>query len=95
MLFEENPIDGQFAEYECGAGGIRLAGQSFHKPVLVDYPEILIIGTGAAQEFIHPKIMADFSRIGISVECMNTDSAFRTLVFLHSEGRRAWAWLQP
>ncbi|HEZ4286267.1 TPA: hypothetical protein WIF25_000613, partial [Neisseria meningitidis] len=46
-------------------------------------------------EFIHPKIMADFSRIGISVECMNTDSAFRTLVFLHSEGRRAWAWLQP
>lgn len=86
MLFEENPIDGQFAEYECGAGGIRLTGQSFHKPVLVhkdsvclsqcrtlsdltpenllsdikpvDYPEILIIGTGAAQEFIHPKIMA-------------------------------------
>ncbi len=52
----------------------------------VDYPEILIIGTGAAQEFIHPKIMADFSRIGISVECMNTDSAFKTLVFLHSEG---------
>ncbi|WP_409072344.1 MTH938/NDUFAF3 family protein [Neisseria meningitidis] len=55
----------------------------------------MIIGTGAAQEFIHPKIMADFSRIGIGVECMNTDSAFRTLVFLHSEGRRAWAWLQP
>ncbi len=60
-----------------------------------DYPEILIIGTGAAQEFIHPKIIADFSRVGIGVECMNTDSAFRTLVFLHSEGRRAWAWLQP
>ncbi|HEZ1477494.1 TPA: Mth938-like domain-containing protein [Neisseria meningitidis] len=123
MLFEENPIDGQFAEYECGAGGIRLSGRHFNKPVLLhrdsaglskwqslseltpdnllsdvkadDYPEILIIGTGAAQEFIHPKIMADFSRIGIGVECMNTDSAFRTLVFLHSEGRRAWAWLQP
>ena len=26
-----------------------------------DYPEILIIGTGAVQKFIHPKIMADFS----------------------------------
>ncbi|HFC8547393.1 TPA: Mth938-like domain-containing protein [Neisseria lactamica] len=123
MLFEENPIDGQFAEYDFGAGEIRLSGRHFNKPVLLrqgsaepsicrslsdltpdnllsdvkpdDYPEILIIGTGAAQEFIHPKIMADFSRIGIGVECMNTDSAFRTLVFLHSEGRRAWAWLQP
>ncbi len=123
MLFEENPIDGQFAEYECGAGGIRLAGQYFDRPVLLrqgsampskwqslseltpdnllsgvkadDYPEILIIGTGAVQKFIHPKIMADFSRIGIGVECMNTESACRTLVFLHSEGRRAWAWFQP
>ncbi|HEZ5906053.1 TPA: hypothetical protein WI119_000449 [Neisseria meningitidis] len=123
MLFEENPIDEHFAEYDRRTGEIRLSGRHFNKPVLlhrdsaglskwqslseltpdnllsdikpVDYPEILIIGTGAAQEFIHPKIMADFSRIGISVECMNTDSAFRTLVFLHSEGRRAWAWLQP
>ncbi|HEY9941691.1 TPA: hypothetical protein WD466_000247 [Neisseria meningitidis] len=123
MLFEENPIDEHFAEYDRRTGEIRLSGRHFNKPVLlhrdsaglskwqslseltpdnllsdikpVDYPEILIIGTGAAQEFIHPKIMADFSRIGIGVECMNTDSAFRTLVFLHSEGRRAWAWLQP
>lgn len=123
MLFEENPIDGHFAEYGHRSGEIRLAGQSFHKPVLVhkdsvclsqcrtlsdltpenllpdiepvDYPEILIIGTGAVQKFIHPKIMADFSQIGIGVECMNTESACRTLVFLHSEGRRAWAWLQP
>ncbi|HHK5575472.1 TPA: Mth938-like domain-containing protein [Neisseria polysaccharea] len=123
MLFEENPIDGHFAEYGHRSGEIRLAGQSFHKPVLVhkdsvclsqcrtlsdltpdnllsdvkadDYPEILIIGTGAVQKFIHPKIMADFSQIGIGVECMNTESACRTLAFLHSEGRKAWAWLRP
>lgn len=123
MLFEENPIDGHFAEYDHRSGEIRLAGQSFYKPVLVhkdsvclsqcrtlsdltpdnllsdvkadDYPEILIIGTGAVQKFIHPKIMADFSQIGIGVECMNTESACRTLAFLHSEGRKAWAWLQP
>ena len=123
MLFEENPIDEHFAEYDRCTGEIRLSGRHFNKPVLLhkdsaglskwqslseltpdnllsdvkadDYPEILIIGTGAVQKFIHPKIMADFSQIGIGVECMNIESACRTLAFLHSEGRKAWAWLQP
>ena len=44
-------------------------------------PEVIIIGTGAKQKFLHPKIAAALSAYGIGFECMNTASACRTLVY--------------
>ena len=35
MLFEENPIDEHFAEYDRRTGEIRLSGRYFNKPVLL------------------------------------------------------------
>ena len=58
-------------------------------------PEVIIIGTGAKQQFIHPKIAAALSTYGVGLECMNTASACRTLVLLQGEGRSTWAWLWP
>ncbi|EFV81157.1 MULTISPECIES: Mth938-like domain-containing protein [Neisseria] len=58
-------------------------------------PEVIIIGTGAKQQFMHPKIAAALSAYGIGFECMNTSSACRTLVLLQGEGRSTWAWLWP
>ena len=58
-------------------------------------PEVIIIGTGAKQQFMHPKIAAALSAYGVGLECMNTASACRTLVILHGEGRNTWAWLWP
>lgn len=58
-------------------------------------PEVIIIGTGAKQKFLHPKIAAALSAYGIGFECMNTASACRTLVLLQGEGRSTWAWLWP
>ena len=58
-------------------------------------PEVIIIGTGAKQKFLHPKIAAALSAYGIGLECMNTASACRTLVLLQGEGRSTWAWLWP
>ncbi|WP_165008822.1 MTH938/NDUFAF3 family protein [Neisseria yangbaofengii] len=58
-------------------------------------PEVIIIGTGAKQEFIHPKIIAEAASRGVGLECMNTASACRTLVLLQGEGRNVWAWLWP
>lgn len=58
-------------------------------------PEVIIIGTGAKQQFLHPKIAAVLSAYGIGFECMNTASACRTLVLLQGEGRSTWAWLWP
>lgn len=58
-----------------------------------DLPEVVIVGTGGKQIFVPPKIMAAFARYGIGVECMNTDSACRTLALLRGDGRKVWAWL--
>ena len=58
-------------------------------------PEVIIIGTGAKQKFLHPKIAAALSAYGVGFECMNTASACRTLVLLQGEGRSTWAWLWP
>ena len=58
-------------------------------------PEVIILGTGAKQQFMHPKIAAALSAYGIGFECMNTSSACRTLVLLQGEGRSTWAWLWP
>ena len=60
-----------------------------------DRPEVIIIGTGEKQKFLHPKIAAALSAYGVGLECMNTASACRTLVLLQGEGRSAWAWLWP
>ena len=58
-------------------------------------PEVIIIGTGAKQQSLHPKIAAALSAYGIGFECMNTASACRTLVLLQGEERSTWAWLWP
>ena len=58
-------------------------------------PEIVLVGTGERQQFLHPKIAAELAANGIGLECMNTASACRTLMLLQGEGRRVWAWLWP
>lgn len=57
--------------------------------------EVVLIGTGEKQVFLHPKIMADLASRGIGLESMNTAAACRTWMMLQSEGRSVWAWLWP
>lgn len=58
-------------------------------------PEVILVGTGATQQFLHPKITAALAAKGIGLESMNTAAACRTYMILQSEGRRVWAWLWP
>lgn len=55
--------------------------------------EVLIVGTGQKQQFLPAQLMAQVAQYGIGIECMNTDSACRTIMMLQSEGRQVWAWL--
>ena len=59
------------------------------------HPELILIGTGKTQQFLHPKLNAALAARGIGIEYMNTAAACRTLLMLQSEGRRVWAWLWP
>ena len=55
--------------------------------------EIILIGTGAKQQFLSPKLVAELSAHGAALECMTTAAACRTYALLASEGRKVWAWL--
>jgi uncharacterized protein len=51
-------------------------------------PEVVILGTGKRQRFIHPRLIAPLTARHVGVECMDNQAACRTYNFLMGEGRR-------
>lgn len=51
-------------------------------------PDVVILGTGARQRFIHPRLIASLSNLRIGVECMDNQAACRTYNILMGEGRK-------
>ncbi|MFP4154974.1 MAG: Mth938-like domain-containing protein [Halothiobacillaceae bacterium] len=51
-------------------------------------PEVILLGTGARQQFLPAQLMAHLARRGVGIECMDTGAACRTYAVLSSEGRR-------
>ena len=56
--------------------------------ILADAPDVVILGTGARQRFIHPKLTAALTMRRIGVECMDSQAACRTYNILMGEGRK-------
>ena len=54
-------------------------------------PEVVLLGTGATQDFPHPAVMAACLQRGIGIEVMANDAAARTYSVLAGEGRRVAA----
>lgn len=54
-------------------------------------PDVLLLGTGAAQRFPHPRLYRSLTDARIGVECMDTPAACRTYNILVAEGRRVIA----
>lgn len=54
-------------------------------------PEVLLIGTGARQQFAHPRLYRHLSDAGIAVEFMDTPAACRTYNILVAEDRKVIA----
>lgn len=50
-------------------------------------PEVLLLGTGATQRFVHPRLYRALTGAGIGVECMSTPAACRTYNILIEEDR--------
>ena len=61
--------------------------------LLVHTPEIVLLGTGAAQRFLHPRVLAALTDARVGVETMDTRAACRTFNILVGEGRRVAAAL--
>lgn len=57
--------------------------------------DVVLLGTGARQEFFSPKLKQALKEKGLSVEAMDSGAACRTYNVLMSEGRRVVAALLP
>ncbi|MGP1718408.1 MAG: Mth938-like domain-containing protein [Methylophilus sp.] len=61
--------------------------------ILAFKPEVVLLGTGDKQRFVHPKHLQSFLAEHIAVECMTTAAACRTFNILTAEGRKVVAAL--
>jgi uncharacterized protein len=51
-------------------------------------PDVVILGTGKRQRFIHPRLIAALTDRRVGVECMDSPAACRTYNILMGEGRK-------
>jgi len=51
-------------------------------------PDVVILGTGRKQRFVHPRLTAALTARRIGVECMDNQAACRTYNILMAEGRK-------
>lgn len=51
-------------------------------------PDVVILGTGARQRFVHPRLISSLTERRIGVECMDNQAACRTYNILMAEGRK-------
>lgn len=51
-------------------------------------PDVVILGTGKRQRFVHPRLTASLTSRRIGVECMDNQAACRTYNILMAEGRK-------
>ena len=53
-----------------------------------DAPDVVILGTGRRQRFVHPSLTSALTMRRIGVECMDNHAACRTYNILMGEGRK-------
>jgi uncharacterized protein len=64
-------------------------------PIFELGPELVLLGTGARQQFLPTELMMEFYRRGVGAEVMSTAAACRTFNVLVSEQRLVVAALMP
>jgi uncharacterized protein len=65
------------------------------EPIFELGPELVLLGTGARQQFPPAQLMMEFYRRGVGAEVMSTAAACRTFNVLVSEQRMVVAALMP
>jgi uncharacterized protein len=64
-----------------------LAAEHFEQ-IGQDVPDVVVLGTGSRQRFVHPRLVTSLSSKHIGVECMDSQAACRTYNILMGEGRK-------
>ena len=81
VMPEMAPVDWPVASFDT------LTAEDFAQIDAID-PDVVILGTGARQRFIHPRLIASLTARRVGVETMDNPAACRTYNILMAEGRR-------
>jgi len=81
VMPETPPVDWPVSSFDA------LNAQDFAQ-IEAANPDVVILGTGARQRFIHPKLIAALTARRVGVEAMDNQAACRTYNILMAEGRR-------
>ena len=73
--------------------GFDALGESDYASLLSYRPEMVLLGTGSAQRFPHPRLLQSLAAARVGVEVMDTRAACRTFNILVAEDRRVAAAL--
>ncbi len=73
--------------------GLAALQESDFAALLQYSPEMVLLGTGARQQFVHPRLLQALTHARIGVETMDTRAACRTFNILVAEDRRVAAAL--
>ena len=57
-------------------------------PILAHNPELIILGSGVRQHFVHPRLQSSLLARRIGLESMDNQAACRTYNILMAEGRK-------
>ena len=63
-------------------------GAAHFEAIAADAPDVVVLGTGERQRFVHPRLVASLSALRVGVECMDSHAACRTYNILMGEGRK-------
>jgi uncharacterized protein len=63
-------------------------GEEHFAQIEATLPDVVILGTGRRQQFVHPRLTAALTARRIGVECMDNKAACRTYNILMAEGRK-------
>jgi uncharacterized protein len=62
--------------------------EAHFEAIAAESPDVVILGTGERQRFVHPRLVASLSARRVGVECMDNQAACRTYNILMGEGRK-------
>ncbi|QJQ04602.1 Xcc1710-like domain-containing protein [Undibacterium piscinae] len=65
----------------------QLSAEHFEQ-IAATIPDVVILGTGNKQRFVHPKLINSLTAQHKGVECMDNQAACRTYNILMAEGRK-------
>jgi uncharacterized protein len=81
VMPEMAPVDWPVASFDA-------LGEDDFNRIDAWQPDVVILGTGARQRFIHPRLIATLTSRRVGVESMDNQAACRTYNILMAEGRK-------